>query len=70
MQVLKRIWLINKRTEKGLSQKQLAEVCDTTQMTISNIENGTRRPSPELAQKLAKKLNFEWIIFYETTVKN
>lgn len=67
---MKRIWLINKRTEKGLSQKQLAEVCDTTQMTISNIENGTRRPSPELAQKLAKKLNFDWTIFYETKVKN
>lgn len=66
MQVLKRIWLIKRRTEKGFSQKKLAEICDTTQMTISNIENGTRRPSPELAQKLAKILNFEWTIFYET----
>lgn len=62
---MKRKWLIELRQNKSLSQEEVAELCDTTQMTISNIENGVRRPSPTLAQKLAKVLNFNWTRFYE-----
>jgi len=62
---LKREWLIRKRKEKGLSQEELGQLCDTTQMMISNIENGIRRPSTKLAQKLANVLDFKWTVFYE-----
>lgn len=62
---LKREWLVELRQKKELSQEELAKICDTTQMTISNIENGARRPSPDLAQKLAKALKFNWTKFYE-----
>ena len=30
---------------------------------FTQIVNGTRRPSPDVAQKIAKELNFEWTIF-------
>lgn len=62
---LKRTWLIELRQKEEFSQEELAKLCDTTQMTISNIENGTRRPSPDLAQKIGKVLNFNWTKFYE-----
>lgn len=62
---MKRDWLIVLRQKKELSQDELAKLCNTTQMTISNIENGNRRPSPNLAQKLAKVLKFDWTKFYE-----
>lgn len=61
----KRKWLIKERESKHKSQEQLAEECNVTQMAISNIENGYRRPSPELAKKIAKALDFEWTKFYE-----
>lgn len=64
---MKREWLIELRIKKKFTQEQLAEVCGTTQMTVSNIENGTRRPSTDLAQKLAKALKFKWTKFYEET---
>ena len=62
---LKRIWLIEKRKLKELSQEELAIKCDVSQVTIARIENGERRPSPELAKKIADVLNFSWTKFYE-----
>lgn len=62
---MKREWLINKRIEKKLSQKELAEKCDVSQVSIARIESGERRPSPELAKKIADVLNFSWTRFYE-----
>lgn len=62
---MKREWLINKRIEKKLSQKELAEKCDISQVSIARIESGERRPSPELAKKIADVLNFSWTRFYE-----
>lgn len=62
---MKRNWLIESRKAKGLTQEQLAEMCNTTQMTISNIENGTRRPSPRLSKLIANVLNLDWTKFYE-----
>ena len=61
----KREWLIKLREKKELTQSQVATLCNTTQITICHIENGARRPSPELAKKLAKALGFEWTKFYE-----
>lgn len=62
---MKREWLITLRNEKGYSQEKLSEMIGVTQMTISNVENGSRRPSVELAKKLGTLLDFEWTKFYE-----
>ncbi len=55
----------NKRLEKGLTQKQLAELTGLTQSAISRYEKGTRRPTPEHAKLIAKVLGFDWTEFFE-----
>ena len=61
----KREWLINYRCNKGFSQNQMAKQIGSTQQMYNYIESGKRRPSPELAQKIAKLLEFDWKLFYE-----
>lgn len=61
----RRDWLIKYREKKGLSQSDVAKQTEITQQMYSYIENGTRRPRPELAKKIADILNFSWTRFYE-----
>lgn len=42
------------RTEKGLTQQDLAEAIDVTRATIIALEKGNYNPSLELAFRLAK----------------
>ncbi len=60
-----RDWLRNKRLEKQLTQAQLAEIVGADATMISKIEVGDRRPSVELAKKIAEALGFDWTRFYE-----
>ena len=60
-----RNWLRNKRLEKQLTQAQLAEIVGADATMISKIEVGERRPSVELAKKIAAALGFDWTRFYE-----
>lgn len=48
--------IIEKRLEKGLSQKELAEKMGTKQSAISRLESGTYNPSIQFLEKLAKAL--------------
>ncbi|MBI9014643.1 MAG: helix-turn-helix transcriptional regulator [Clostridiales bacterium] len=48
--------LINLRIEKGLSQKQLAELIGTKQSAISRLESGNSNPSVEFLSKIAHAL--------------
>lgn len=61
----KREWLIAYRKAKGLSQQDIADALDVSQITYSSYETGTRNPKPKLAKKIAKVLGFEWTKFYE-----
>lgn len=45
------------RTEKGLSQKQLAEMVGAHVMNISRYERGENRPTSEVLSKLANALD-------------
>lgn len=49
--------IIKKRIEKGLSQKDLANMIETKQSAISRIESGNYNPSFNLIQKIAKALD-------------
>lgn len=57
MQLLK-----NLRIEASYSQKSFAQLIGISQNHYSNIENGVRRPSPEVAKRIADVLGFrsEW----------
>lgn len=59
-----REWLIKKREESGLSKSDLAKEVGVQVSVIGKYERGERRPSPEVAQKLAKVLKFKWTKFY------
>ena len=50
------------RMESLYSQKEFAQVIGISQNHYSNIENGVRRPSPEVAKRIADVLGFgsEW----------
>lgn len=58
-----RKWLIELR--KGYSQTQIAEAVGITQQMYSFIELGVRRPSVEVAKKIAAVLGFDWTRFFE-----
>ena len=52
------------RTEKGMTQDALAREVGVIRQTISNIECGVNRPSPELAMRIAEVLEIEWYKFF------
>lgn len=49
--------LKERRTELGLTQGELAELCLVSRKTINTVENGIFVPSTVLALKLAQALN-------------
>ncbi len=61
----KRAWLEIKRTKKRLTQYQVAQLANIDRAYYTQIENGNRRPSPEVAQRLAAILDFDWTIFFK-----
>ncbi|PAD10162.1 transcriptional regulator [Shouchella clausii] len=60
-----RSWLKNIRSSKGLTQLEVAEKVRIERSYYTMIENGDRKPSVEVAQRIAKVLDFEWTIFFE-----
>lgn len=48
--------VIQKRLEKGLTQKQLADKIGTKQSAIARLEGGTTNPSVAFLEKVSKAL--------------
>lgn len=46
--------IVEARTSKNLTQKELAERTEINQADISKLENGTRNPSVNLLKRLAE----------------
>jgi len=61
-------WLVQARTKKGLTQQQIAHKVHVSRTHYTNIEKGHRRPSLEVAQKIAEELDVDWRLFYEVGV--
>lgn len=53
------------RMEKGLSQKQLAEILGITQAMVSKLESGEYNPTVEQLWKVSKKLGWNFRIVLE-----
>ena len=58
-----RKWLIDIRN--GRAQAQIAKAAGITQQMYSLIELGERRPSVEVAKKIAAVMGFHWTRFFE-----
>jgi len=58
-----RKWLLDLR--KGRTQAEVAKEAGITQQMYSFIELGERRPSVEVAKKIAAVMGFHWTKFFE-----
>lgn len=57
-------WLVAIRGDR--SQYKVAEEIGIAQSSYASIETGARRPSVEMAKKIATVLGFEWTRFFES----
>lgn len=60
----RREWLVKLRSEKGLTQNQVAEMAEVDRSTYAKAENG-RSISVKTAKKIANALGFDWAYFFE-----
>jgi len=60
-----RKWLKDIRAKKELTQQEVANAVNVDVTMISKIELGERRPSVEVAKKIASVMGFNWTRFYE-----
>jgi transcriptional regulator with XRE-family HTH domain len=51
-----------RRQEWGLSQRQLADLCGTTQSAIARLERGRRPPRIDTLLRLARALDCELLV--------
>jgi transcriptional regulator with XRE-family HTH domain len=51
-----------RRIEKGLSQRELAERCGTTQSAIARLERGGRPPRIDTLLRIAEALDCELVV--------
>ena len=58
-----RLYLAEWREEKGLTQQQLADRLDTSDVTISRWETGKRRPDMDAQEAIAEALGIEAVDF-------
>ena len=56
--------IIEARTSKNLTQKELSERTGIAQTEISKLENGTRNPSIKLLQRLAEGMEMDLSISF------
>lgn len=59
-----RDFLITNRLQLGMSQKKVAEKTGISRVFYSQLENGKRNPSVQVAKKIAAELHFDWNIFF------
>ena len=60
-----RIWLKDIRAQQNMTQQEVAKAANVDVTMISKIELGERRPSVEVAKKIASVLGFPWTRFFE-----
>ena len=60
-----RIWLKDIRAQQNMTQQEVANAANVDVTMISKIELGERRPSVEVAKKIAAVLGFKWTRFFE-----
>jgi len=62
--------LSNIRRARNITQKVLADAVGVTQRAIANYEAGTRQPSPEVGEKIARFLGMDiptmWEVLYRS----
>lgn len=65
---MKKMTLRDHRKKLNLSQSEMAKMLGITQPYLSQIENGLRKPSLEMALKISKELGVEPDIFFQSNI--
>ena len=52
------------RLNKGLNQSEMAAGCNLTQTSLSQIENGIKRPNPGTMKKICEFFNVPEVVIY------
>jgi transcriptional regulator with XRE-family HTH domain len=55
------------RKSHKISQEKLADLCESSQAYIAEIEVGKKFPSPEMIEKIARALNIESYCLFQNT---
>lgn len=63
-----RQWLLERRTEMGKTQLEIAESSGIKREYYNMIENGYRKPSVTVAKKIGNAMDIEWTLFFEEKV--
>lgn len=58
-------WLERIRKDKNMTHEQVAARAGITRHYYTMIANGNRRPSVEVAKRIANVLGFDWTRFFE-----
>jgi len=59
------------RKTRKISQAKLAELCESTQAYIAEIEVGKKFPSPDMVERIASALNIEsYCLFQDKVISN
>ena len=53
------------RTKKGATMRQVADMAGISESMYCLIESGKRRPSTDVAKRIASFLEFDWTRFYD-----
>ncbi|WP_051330754.1 ATP-binding protein [Aneurinibacillus terranovensis] len=64
-----RRWLVKMREGKRYTQEQVAAFSNIKRAYYTQIENGKRTPSVDVARRIAKTLDFNWNFLFEETEK-
>lgn len=59
------VWLRDIRKDAEMTQKKVSKLIGVSRPVYTRIENGSRKPSVEIAKKIARVLEFNWTRFYE-----
>ena len=61
---MRRVWLTRIREAKGISRAEAAKRSRLSKAFYDQIENGTRNPSVDTAQRIAIAIGFDWTLFF------
>lgn len=53
------------REKKNMTLLEVANASDVSEAYVSYLETGRRRPSVEVAKRIAEVLGFDWTLFFK-----
>nr|WP_239565466.1 helix-turn-helix transcriptional regulator [Brevibacillus fulvus] len=56
--------MVNARIKANLTQQEVADIAQISRAYYAQVESGSRKPSPDVAKKIAETLKFEWTYFF------